>query len=131
MYNNKDKAMREEARAAIIEALKNNFTGYYCDLHDKVFNTSYYIVGVYEAKKALQEYDVWKAIKKVQTYEKDTFGEVFTDLSDPVKVINLLFYIIGEEVIWEMLERSKTLNENWDYQADEETNSKILEELDE
>ena len=131
MYNNKEKAMREEARAAIIEALKNNYTGYYCDLHDKVFNTSYYIVEVYEAKKALQEYDVWEAIKKVQTYEKDNFGEVYTDLSDPKKLINMLFYIIGEEVIWEMLERSKTLSGNWDSLADEETNAKILKELDE
>lgn len=131
MYNKKEESMREEARAAIIETLENNYTGYYCDLHHEVFNTDYYITGTYEAKKALEEYDVWEAIEKVQAYEKDMFGEVFTDLSDPVKVINLLFYIIGEEVIWKMLERSKTLSDNWDNLADEETNTKILKELEE
>jgi len=127
--NLKEELMREEARERIIECLKNDYTGYYCDLHNEVFNTDYYITGTYEAKKALEEYDVWEAIKKVQTYEKDFFGEVFTDLSDPKKVINLLFYIIGEEVIWEMLDKSKTWNENWNNLADEETNAKILKEL--
>lgn len=127
--NLKDKTMRGEARERIIECLKGGFEDYYCDLHHRVFNTDYYITGTYEAKKALEEYDVWEAIKKVQTYEKDMFGEVFTDLSDPVKVINLLFYIIGEEVIWEMLDKSKTWNENWNNLADEETNAKILKEL--
>jgi len=131
MYNKKEESMREEARERIINCLKNHYTGFYCDLHHEVFNTDYYITETYEAKKALEEYDVFDAIEKVLTYEKDTFGEVYTDLSDPKKLINMLFYIIGEEVIWEMLERSKTLNENWDYQADEETNAKILKELDE
>ena len=69
------------------------------------------------------------AIEKVQEYEKDNFGELYTDLSDPEKLVNMLFYIIGEEVIWEMLDKSKTWNENWNSLADEETNAKILEEL--
>ena len=125
----KEKFMKEEARERIIECLKNGYSGYYCDLHDHVFNRDYYIIGTYEAKKTLQEYDVWEAINKVQNYEKDNFGEVYTDLSDPERLVNVLFYIIGEEVLWEILERSKTLSENWDYRADEKTNAKILEEL--
>ena len=129
--NLKEKTMREEARERIIECLKNGYTGYYCDLHNEVFNTDYYIIGTHEAKKALEEYDVFEAIERVQTYEKENFGELYTDLSDPEKLINMLFYIIGEEVLWEMLEHSETLNENWDNQADEETNAKILEELEE
>lgn len=125
----KEKLMREEARERIISCLKNGYTGYYSELHHEVFNTSYYIVGTWKAKEALMEYDVWEAIEKVQAYEKDIFGEVYTDLSDPEKVINMLFYIIGEEVLYEMMNNSKTLNDNWDYQADEETNTKILKEL--
>jgi len=125
----KEKTMREEARAAIIEALKNDYIGYYADLHDHVFNSDYYIIWTNEAKEALEKYGVWEAIEKVKTYEEDNFGEIYTDLSDPVKVINMLYYIIGEEVLWEMLEHSETLNENWDNPADEETNAKILEEL--
>ena len=127
----KEKFMREEARERIINCLKNNYTGYYCDLHHEVFNTSYYIVGTHKAKEALFDYDVFKAIEKIQTYEKENFGELYTDLSDPEKLINMLFYIIGEEVLWEMLDNSKTLSENWNNPGDEETNAKILEELEE
>ncbi len=127
--NRKDKEMRQEARERIIECLKNGFDGYYCDLHHEVFNTSYYIIGTWKAKKALEEYDVWEAIDKVQTYEKDNFGEVYTDLSDPKKVINMLFYIIGEEVLYEMMDGIEAWEENWNNRADEETNTKILEEL--
>ncbi len=127
--NLKEKTMREEARAAIIEALKDGYIGYYADLHDHVFNSDYYIIRTNEAEEALEEYGIWRAIEKIKTYEEDNFGKIYTDLSDPVKVINMLYYIIGEEVLWEMLEHSETLNENWDNLADEEINAKILEEL--
>jgi len=130
--NNKEKAMREEARAAIIEALEDGYTGYYCDLHHEVFNTDYYIIGTYEAKEALEEYGVWDAIEKVQTYEKDNFGEVYTygtALSDPEKLINMLYYIIGEEVLFEMMDGVEAWNENWNNKANEETNAAILEAI--
>jgi len=129
--NLKEKTMRGEARERIIECLKNNYIGYYCDLHHEVFNTDYYIIGTHEAKEALEEYDVFEAIERVQTYEKENFGEVYTDLSDPEKLINMLFYIIGEEVLWEMLEQLRNIKRKLDHRADEETNAKILEELEE
>jgi len=127
--NLKEEVMRQEAREQIIECLKDGYSGYYCDLHHEVFNTDYYIIGTYEAKKALEEYGVWDAIDKVREYETDNFGEVYTDLSNPEKLVNMLYYIIGEEVLREMLDNSETWSENWDNQADEETNAKILEEL--
>ena len=127
--NLKEKTMREEARERIIECLKDGFEGYCWDLHHEVFNTSYYIVGTHEAKEALKEYDVFKAIEKVQTYEKENFDEIYTDLSDPEKLVNMLFYIIGEEVLFDMMSNSETWSENWNNRADEETNAKILEEL--
>jgi len=122
----KDQEMREEARGAIIEALENGYSGYYCDLHNEVFNTDYYIIGTYRAKEALNEYDVFEALNKVQTYEKDNFGGVYTDLSDPEKLINMLYYIIGEEVLSEMMDGITAWEDNWNNQADEETNAEIL-----
>ena len=127
--NKKEREMREEARAAIIEALENGYSGYYCDLHHKLFNTDYYIIGTYEAKKALEEYGVWDAIEKVQTYEKDNFGEVYTDMSDPEKVVNMLYYIIGEEVLFEMMDGVEAWEENWNNRATDETNAAILKEV--
>ena len=126
--NNKQK-MREDARAAIIEALENGYTGYYCDLHNEVFNTDYYIIGTYKAKQALSEYDVWDALEKVQTYEEETFGKIYTDLSNPEKLVNMLYYIIGEEVLYEMMDGVEAWEKNYDNRADEETNAAILKAI--
>ncbi len=123
---NKEQRMREEAREAIIEALQDGYSGYYCDLHNEVFNTDYYIIGIHEAKKVLEEYGVFDALEKIQEYEKDTFGEINTDLSDPEKVVNMLYYIIGEEELFQLVEEVEALNKNWNNVADEETNAAIL-----
>lgn len=128
---NKAQEMREEARAAIIEALKDGYTGYYSDLHNEVFNTDYYIIGTERAKEALTEYGVRDAIEKVQEYEKDNFGGIYTDLSDPEKLVNMLYYIIGEEVLYEMMDGIDAWNENWNNRADEETNAEILKAIEE
>jgi len=68
------------------------------ELHHEIFNTDYYIIGTYEAKQWLgnKAFDI---IGFIQEYEKLNFGEVYTDLSDAEKVVNMYVYIIGEELI--------------------------------
>ena len=127
MYNKKHEAMKQEAIEAIIERL-DGYSGYYCDLHNEVFNTDYYIIGTYEAKEALREYDVFDAIELVQEYEKEQFGEVITDLSNPEKLINMVYYIIGDEVICEMND-IEAFEDNWNNAADDETNEIIIEAM--
>ena len=127
--NKKDLEMREEAREAIIEALRDGYSGYYHELHNEVFNTGYYTIWTDEAKKALEKYGLWDAIEKVQTYEKENFGGVYTDLSDPVKLINMLYYIIGEEVLHEMMNGVEAWQENWNNVATDEINAAILKEV--
>lgn len=127
-YNKKHEAMKQEAIEAIIDALENGYDGYYCDLHNEVFNTDYYIIGTYQAKEALREYDVFEAIELVQTYEKEQFGEVYTDLSNAEKLINMVYYVIGDEVIGDMNE-IEAFEENWNERADEETNEIIIEKM--
>lgn len=124
--NEKHNQMKQEAIADIIETLENGFTGYYCDLHNEVFNTDYYIIGTYEAKKALEEYGVFDAIRKVKEYEIDNFGELFTDIADPEKLVNMLYYIIGDEVVAEM-QYIAVFCDNWNAEADEEANAEIIE----
>lgn len=128
MYNTKHEEMKKEAIADIIEALENGFDGYYCDLHNEVFNTDYYIIGTYKAKEALKEYDVFEAIEKVQEYEQEQFGEIYTELYNPEKLVNMLYYIIGDEVISEMYDIN-AFNENWNEEADEETNAEIVKAI--
>ena len=128
MYNAKHKEMKREAIESIIERLEDGFCDYYCDLHNEVFNTDYYIIGREMAKDALREYDVFEAIELVQDYEKDNFGEVITDLSDPEKLISMVYYIIGYEVIDDMYEIT-VFEESWDNRADDETNALIVEAM--
>lgn len=120
--------MKWEAIEDVIEALENGYDGYYCDLHNEVFNTDYYIIGTQQAKEALREYDVFEAIDLVQTYEKEQFGEVYTDLSDPEKLINMVYYIIGDRVIGDM-DEIEAFENNWGGRADEETNAIIIEQM--
>lgn len=127
MMNAKHDEMRREAIADIIETLEGGYDGYYCDLHNEVFNTDYYIIGTWKAKEALNEYG-FDAIETVQEYEKSNFGEVYTDVTNPEALINMLYYIIGEEVIGDMYDIAAFAN-NWNNDADEETNAAIVSEL--
>ena len=129
IINEQHEEMKAEAREAIIECLKDGYSGYCCDLHNEVFNTDYYIIGTYEAKEALKEYGVFEAIEKVQTYEQENFGEVFTDLSNPERLVSVLYYIIGEEVLSEMMDGIEEWNNNWNDEATEEINNAILAQI--
>lgn len=73
------------------------------DIHHHVFNTDYYIIGTYQAKKWLgnMAFDV---IEHIREYEQFHFGEVNTDFSNPEKVVNMYAYIIGEEIVADYLQ---------------------------
>jgi hypothetical protein len=129
MYNSKEKAIREEARTAIIKALQDGYTGYYWALSAEVFNTDYFNDDIYQAKEALEEYGVWDAIAKVQAYEKNNYGGIYTDLSDPEQLIVMLYGIIGEEVLLEMMDGIKVWDESQNSQANEAANAEILKAM--
>ena len=116
---------KKEAIETIIEGL-DWYSGYYGDLHNELFNTDYYIIGTHEADRALKEYGIYEAIGKIQEYEKSIFGEIYTDFSDPEKVANMLWYIIGEEVIYDIID-----SYYMDRVADDETNEELIEGLQE
>ena len=122
--------MKVDAVNAIIDCLECGYDGYYCDLQNEVFNKDYYVTGTAEAKNILGEGEnIFNAIGRIYTYERDTFGEVFTDLSDPIKIVNMLFYIIGTEIMYNNGEFSKILDEHWNEYADEETNAELIKVL--
>ena len=122
--------MKVDAVNAIIDCLECGYDGYYCDLFNEVFNTDYYVTGTAEAKNILGEGEnIFNAIGRIYTYEKDNFGEIYTDLSDPIKIVNVLYYIIGEEIMYNSGEFSKILDEHWNEYADEEINAELIKVL--
>lgn len=120
--------MKVDAVNAIIDCLECGYDGYYFDLHNEVFNKDYYVTGTAEAKNILGD-DVFDAIGRIYTYEKDNFGEIYTDLSNPIRIVNMLFYIIGTEIMCNNGEFSKILDEHWNEYADEETNIELVKAL--
>ena len=86
----------------ILDVLESGYDGDMDDLHNEVFNTGYYIIGTYQAKQALTVYGVFEAIEEVQEYEDNAFGERYTDVSDPEKLANMLYYILGEMIVWDL-----------------------------
>ena len=119
----------DEARAKIIEVLENGYDGYLCDLHDAVFNKEYYFCYTDEAKNKLENYNVFDIISMIVEYEKDNFGEVNTDFSNPCQVGNMLWYIVGEEVLNNIFDGCEKFDELWNSELTEEECKALLQWL--
>ena len=74
------------------------------DLHHYAFNQDYYIIGTYKAKQWLDD-EVFNIINIIKNYEKDCFGEVSTDFSNPEKIVNMYVYIVGEQIVNNYIEK--------------------------
>jgi hypothetical protein len=100
--------LENEAREYIASQLiELDLIGEYIgDIHHKIANEDYFIIGRYRAKVWIEATTgVFEAIELIQTYESEVFGESYTDLSDPEKVANMLMYIACDE----LLSKSDTL----------------------
>jgi len=96
------------------------------ELHQECFNDDYFIVGYYQAEEWLAaNYGIFSAIEKIKEYEQDNFGEVTTDFSSSEKVVNMLVYVLGEEIINEL----QTIQDNLDEEITPKLAKKILKEL--
>ena len=121
--------MIADAKDAIIESLTDGYDDYYCDLHNYLFNEDYHYCYTSEAKKALDEIGVFDAIGVIVEYEKDNFGEVNTDFTNPCDVANMLYYIVGEEVLYDLFDECELWDEVRDDEATEETNKALVQWL--
>jgi 5-methylthioribose kinase len=72
------------------------------DLHHHAFNEDYYIIGTYQAKEWLGNM-AFGVINFIKDYEQDNFGKIYTDFSEPEKVVNMYVYILGEEIVADYL----------------------------
>ena len=133
MYYCKDlncAGMIEDAKAAIIEALTDGeYNDYYCDLHNYLFNEDYHYCYTNDAKKALNEIGVFDAIGVIVKYETEEFGVVNTDFTNPCEVANMLYYIVGEEVLYDLFDECELWDEVRDDEATKETNKALVQWL--
>ena len=133
MYYCKDlncAGMIEDAKAAIIEALTDGeYSGYYCDLHNYLFNEDYHYCYTSEAEDDLNAIGVFNAISVIVKYETEEFGVVNTDFTNPCNVANMLYYIVGEEVLYDLFDECELWDEVRDDEATEETNKALVQWL--
>lgn len=120
----------KDAIEAIVETLESDYSMHYYDLHYAVFNTDYYTVYHNDGIRVCDDYGTWDAIERVSKWERENFGEVnINDITDPCNLANMLWYIIGDEVLCNMISNIKILYNNWNNVADEEINAAIIAEM--
>ena len=115
--------MEQDALNDIINTLQDGYTGWYTDLHHEVFNTDFYMADNETAQEILGD-NVYNAIGRIYEYEKDNFGEIYTDLSSPMQICNMLYYIIGEEAMYE-IPFEDIVGDYWNEDSIEEINEEL------
>ncbi len=108
---------KNEIKEHIIDILNNytwneilNFREDISELHHNLFNTDYYIIGRYQAKQWLSD-EVLDVIDYIKEYEEMNFGEVSTNFSEAEHIVNMYTFILGEELLYDLLGNRKGLLE--------------------
>lgn len=96
-------SIKKELSSYILDCINDNVI---CnanrdDWHHLLFNTNYYIIGYYNASQWLKSHNIseFEAIEIVREYENENFGEFTTEINSE-KIVNMLVYIYGEELIY-------------------------------
>ena len=121
--------MVADAKTAIIESLTDGYDDYYCDLHNYLFNEDYHYCYTSEAEDDLNAIGVFNAISVIVKYETEEFGVVNTDFTSPCNVANMLYYIVGEEVLYDLFDECELWDEVRDDEATKETNKALVQWL--
>ena len=114
-----------------IERLEDllNSSIYGCDLHGELFNSIEFEIYYYRAEHWLREYGVFEAISDVIEYEEQNFGEINTQIGNSCKLLNMLVYIKGEELLQENESVKKILDKYWNKYMPQAKLKKILKLL--
>ena len=127
MHNDFD-IFRTTTIEKIINALEEGRNCYLCDLHHELFSTDYEYTYTEDAISNLGD-EVFDAIAKIVKYEKDNFGEVSTDFSNPCAIANMLFYIVGEEEMYNLFDGCDLYDNMWNEKLDNDKCNLLLQWL--
>jgi len=126
MFNKVEQKIIDHAIEGINELIKYQVEIEGSELHNKLFNEDYFIIGTYAAEMFLRDCGgAFACIAEVKEYEEGSFGLVSTNLGSAESVANMIAYIKGEEA----LAKCQTLADNWDKVLTEEQLEDIKSEL--
>lgn len=128
---------KREAKDMILDTLRDNPNIDPEQIFESTFNQDYYIIGTKKAEDALynSQWGVFGAIAAITDYENEELGGVFTDLTNPEKIANMLEYMVGQDVWNELAEafEDETDIDLYDLYGDEldtETQDKLINFID-
>ena len=101
----------------------DGFTCYGGDLHNEIFNTDYVVIGTYQAKQEIVE-NFDDLFIMLDHYQED-FGDAYQDINDVERILNLMYYMCGLELINEIT----VLTDLWDILITHKDIQNILEEV--
>ena len=115
----------------IVNALVEGYGDYYCELHNALFNTEIYEEDERIATNILEYYGTLNAVAEIVEFEKEYFGEVSTDFLSPVKVLNMLVFVIGDIIVDELYAKISLLSGYWEDKATDDISRQIASRMDE
>lgn len=79
------------------------------EIHFHLFNEDYYIIGYYECGEWLKQHeiDIFDGISWVNEQEDLHFGEPHSKIEDSEKLVNLIVYFVGYEIVDEIIKEYK------------------------
>ena len=94
------KSIQEELNQYAEEARNDFDFESFPDIHHRLFNEDYYIIGYHKASEWLKKHnvDTFEGIAFVQDYEKFNFGQARI-YDNAETLVNMIVYIIGEDVV--------------------------------
>lgn len=108
----------ESVKNELLEYGKDNYKDHNFEdeneLHYSLFNEDYYLIGYYNTSQWLKKHNIEQlnAVSFVQDYERDNFGDDSVRIYDNTEtLVNMLVYIIGEEIVNELFSDITELNE--------------------
>ena len=108
----------ESVKNELLEYGKENYKDHNFEdeheLHYSLFNEDYYLIGYYNTAQWLKKHNIEQldAVSFVQDYERDNFGDDSVRIYDNTEtLVNMLVYIIGEEIVNELFSDITELNE--------------------
>jgi hypothetical protein len=105
---------------------KNYLSSKTCDLYNEIFDADYFIIGYYKSEKyLLDNVGIFHAIEVIQNYEKEIFGEIYTDFSNLENLLNMFINLQGSK----FLNSLKTIKKNWDNKLNPEIIEEIIKEI--
>ena len=98
--NTMKQSIREELLSHI-EDCKNDFEEV---THFNMFNEDYYLIGYHNCNEWLRKHNigVFEGVNICKNFERDNYGEVYTDFDNSEKLVNNLVYWYGLELCNEL-----------------------------